>query len=107
MRDKLYCDFREMMRYRYGTRSHKIDFEEYCRYAHFQLEALTNYFMKAWSLNGKNEIDIEIAKKNIRENWTEKYKFSLSETISTIDDMPYQTKVRPILQFLNIKNNII
>lgn len=107
LRDKLYCDFREMMRYRYGTRSHKIDFEEYCRYAHFQLEALTNYFMKEWSLNSKNEIDIEIAKQNIRENWTEKYEFNLYGTISTIDDIPYQTKVRPILQFLNIKNNII
>ena len=29
VRDKLISDNREMMRYRYGTRSHKVDFEEF------------------------------------------------------------------------------
>ncbi len=44
VRDKLISDNREMMRYRYGTRSHKVDFEEYCRYAQLQAEMLLNYF---------------------------------------------------------------
>ena len=47
VRDKLISDNREMMRYRYGTRSHKVDFEEYCRYAQLQAEMLLNYFYTA------------------------------------------------------------
>ncbi len=41
---QLVSDNREMMRFRYGTRSHSIDFLEYCRYAHLQAEMLLNYF---------------------------------------------------------------
>ena len=35
-----------MLRYRYGVRSHKIDFFEFCRYAMLQVEQLLNYFYK-------------------------------------------------------------
>lgn len=44
VRDKLISDNREMMRFRFGTRSHKVDFEEFCRYAQLQAEMLLNYF---------------------------------------------------------------
>ena len=44
VRDKLISDNREMMRFRYGTRSHRVDFEEFCRYAQLQAEMLLNYF---------------------------------------------------------------
>ncbi|MDD6014782.1 MAG: hypothetical protein PUC18_00590 [Prevotellaceae bacterium] len=44
IREQLISDFREMLRYRYGVRSHKIDFSEYCRYAMLQVEQLINYF---------------------------------------------------------------
>ena len=44
IRNQLESDFREMLRYRYGVRSHKIDFDEFCRYAHLQAEALVNYY---------------------------------------------------------------
>lgn len=44
VRDRLDCDYREMMRYRYGVRSHQIDFDEYCRYANMQIEMLINFF---------------------------------------------------------------
>lgn len=33
-----------MMRYRYGTRYHKEDFSEFCRYAHLQIEMLLNHY---------------------------------------------------------------
>ena len=108
--NQLNADFREMMRYRYGTRSHKADFYEYCKYAHFQLEALTNYFMNIWSTPDEPEDakpDIELAKKNIKEYWIEKYELSFSETQKNIEDIPYQTKIRPILNFLKIKDKII
>lgn len=44
VRLQLISDNREMLRYRYGTRSHKIDFLEFCRYAHMQAEMLVNYY---------------------------------------------------------------
>ncbi len=44
VRNQLISDNREMMRFRYGTRYHEIDFDEFCRYAHFQVEMLLNYY---------------------------------------------------------------
>ena len=44
VRDQLVSDYREMLRYRYGVRSHKIDFSEYCRYAMLQIEQMLNYY---------------------------------------------------------------
>lgn len=44
VRDQLISDYREMLRYRYGVRSHKIDFSEYCRFAMLQVEQMLNYF---------------------------------------------------------------
>lgn len=44
VRDQLTSDYREMLRYRYGVRSHKIDFSEFCRYAMLQVEQLINYY---------------------------------------------------------------
>ena len=44
VRHQLEADYREMMRYRYGTRGHKIDFMEYCRYVQLQVEMLLNYY---------------------------------------------------------------
>lgn len=42
--NRLESDNREMMRYRFGVRSHKIDFNEFCRFAHLQAEMLINYY---------------------------------------------------------------
>lgn len=44
VRAKLISDNREMLRYRYGTRFHIIDFSEFCRYAQLQAEMLINYY---------------------------------------------------------------
>ena len=110
LRNQLNSDFREMMRYRYGTRSHKSDFYEYCKYAHFQLEAMTNYFMEIWSTPDEPEDaqpNIELAKKNIRENWKEKYPITFYDTIKSIEDIPYQNKVKSLLNFINIKDVLI
>ena len=46
IRNQLVSDFREMLRYRFGVRSHKIDFSEFCRYAILQAEQLLDYFYK-------------------------------------------------------------
>lgn len=40
IRSQLESDNREMMRYRFGVRSHAVDFKEFCRYASLQVEML-------------------------------------------------------------------
>jgi hypothetical protein len=44
-REQLFRDCIEMGRYEKGTPNHKIDFGEFCRYAHLQAEEMINYFM--------------------------------------------------------------
>lgn len=44
IRNQLVCDNREMLRYRFGVRSHKVDFNEFCRYAALQIEMLMYYY---------------------------------------------------------------
>ena len=46
VRRQLLSDYREMLRYQFGTRSHKVDFLEFCRYAHLQTEMLINYYLE-------------------------------------------------------------
>lgn len=47
-KNQLVSDYREMLRYRFGVRSHKIDFSEFCRYAILQVEQLLNYFYQTY-----------------------------------------------------------
>lgn len=63
IRAQLISDNREMMRYRYGTRFHIINFEEYCRYAHLQVEMLLNYYYDKTS-STLDEIKAHIVKYN-------------------------------------------
>lgn len=44
VRDRLQADYREMLRYEFGTRNHRIDFPEFCRYAVLQIEMLVNFY---------------------------------------------------------------
>lgn len=60
---QLISDNREMMRHRYGTRFHIINFDEYCRYAHLQVEMLLNYYYDKVN-NTLNEIKAHIVKYN-------------------------------------------
>lgn len=66
LRDVFNADCREMLRYRYGTRGHKIDFSEFCRYALMQVERLLNlYYSSKGSLD---EIKAYIKRFNPRAN---------------------------------------
>ncbi len=62
VRAQLISDNREMMRFRFGTRYHEIDFDEFCRYAHLQFEMLLNYFYDV-----KNNSDLCSIKNHIRQ----------------------------------------
>lgn len=44
IRNQLEADYREMLRYRYGLRAHKVDFMEFCRYVQLQAEMVLNYY---------------------------------------------------------------
>ena len=109
VRDVLVSDFREMMRYRYGTRSHKADFMEFCKYAHFQLEGLVNYFMEAWSLDDDDKPNVELAKQNIEENWPKNMpnKPKFRDEVKTVDDIDYFPKVTAITTFLEINSTVV
>lgn len=63
IRAQLISDNREMMRHRYGTRFHIINFDEYCRYAHLQVEMLLNYYYDRVD-NTLDEIKKHIVKYN-------------------------------------------
>ena len=70
IRNTLEADNREMMRFRYGTRGHKVDFDSYCCYAHFQAEMLLNYFYYT-----VNDGDLESIKEHITNNNPEADKY--------------------------------
>lgn len=54
---QLFRDCLEMGRFEAGTANHKIDFGEFCRYAHLQAEEMINYFFNKLSNSNINEID--------------------------------------------------
>ena len=66
VREQLVSDYREMLRYRMGVRSHIIDFSEFCRYAMLQVEHLLNYFY----MNRFESIEDVIRYINDNAKWT-------------------------------------
>ena len=63
VRESLFRDCVEMGRYEKGTPSHKIDFGEFCRYAHLQGEEMINYFFNKISNQNINIVDHFIQEK--------------------------------------------
>ena len=61
---QLISDNREMMRFRYGTRYHEINFKEFCRYAHLQSEMLLNYYYDIVNQSDMKSILTHIRKYN-------------------------------------------
>ena len=102
LHEHLVSDFREMMRYRYGCRSHKKDFYEFCKFAHFQLEALVNDYIELWSLDENQCFSAEKAIKNIQNNWpnTLDQKPTFREKIQSASDIDYFQKITAILKHL-------
>lgn len=78
VKNQLVSDYREMLRYRYGVRSHKIDFSEFCRYAILQVEQLLNYYYQ--NVYDSIEEIIDNINKNI--NWTTIEKVASIKSIS-------------------------
>jgi len=58
VREQLNRDCVEMHRHRLGKVNHKINFDEFCRYAHYQAEEMINYYLNVrFSKNIKEMID--------------------------------------------------
>lgn len=53
------ADYREMLRYRFGSRGHKIDFSEYCRFSLIIAERAFNIFYS-------KDVDIETIKNRLK-----------------------------------------
>jgi hypothetical protein len=62
-KESLFRDCLEMGRYEKGTPNHKINFGEFCRYAHLQAEEMINYFFNIITNNDINIIDQFIQEK--------------------------------------------
>jgi hypothetical protein len=57
-REQLFRDNLEMMRFQKGTPNHRINFGEYCRYAHLQAEEMINYFLNKISNSRIEKVEI-------------------------------------------------
>lgn len=76
------ADYREMLRYRFGSRGHKIDFSEYCRFAQIIAERALNILYS-------NEIDFETIKNRlIRFNTSAKI-----DNAKTLKDISFSVKL--------------
>ena len=106
VRDTLNADWREMMRIRYGLRGHRIDFEEYARFACLQVEMLLKYFYLKKYGDGNATLDA-IKQNYTRNNSTFKPKFiSLNLMVNNLEyefGWDYRTKL-PLLNIVEVRN---
>ncbi len=87
------ADYREMLRYRFGSRGHKIDFSEYCRYSLIISERALNIFYS-------KEIDIETIKNRLKT-------FNPSAKIdnaTALKDIPFSVKLWSFCNEHNLKS---
>jgi hypothetical protein len=106
---QLVSDNREMLRFRYGTRYHKIDFDEFCRYAHLQVEMLLNYFYDI-----KNSSDIKSIKDHIK-RYNPVVKIDTATDLSSIafnaklwafsNEMHLDNKLKELIENLRLARN--
>lgn len=91
VRNQLVSDNREMMRFRYGVRGHKIDFDEFCRFAHLQAEMLVNYYYKTTCSGFQNAKQrISLYNRNV----------SISDNYPEIESIAYGYKLKAIVSEL-------
>ena len=104
IRDQLTRDCIEMIRFHKETPNHKKNFEEFCRYAHLQVEEMLNYFYIK-----KFKDFAEVIK--IIMTYNEKYKPKSFPKL--IEQVPFLTKIIAFQAFtkpeytLSLHNNIV
>ena len=118
LRMRLESDWREMLRYRCGTRNHCIDYVRYCVHAHFQCEGLVNYFFSIYMGNSfKLDWFNECIERQNKINEDNKILYSVKaisvDSTKCIDEIiiniSYSTKLYVIIycfrEILNISDN--
>lgn len=94
VRNQLISDYREMMRFRYGTRYHEIDFDEFCRYALLQAEMLLNYYYDV-----KNHSNLGTIVSHIK---TYNTTASISSDVKTLSSISFNVKLWAFKAELNM-----
>ncbi len=89
-KDQLTRDCIEMIRYHKETPNHKKNFDEFCRYAHLQLEEMLNYF---FIKKFKTLTDIVNIIKSFNENYLPKV------NPRKIEQIPFLTKIIAFYSF--------
>lgn len=101
VRDLLIADYREMLRYEHGTRNHKIDFPEFCRFATLQIEMLTNYYFdekyKSNLLLMEQAIQM-FQQKQTNKTSSNKKLYKLQSNINDVSGIPLKIKL-PLLKY--------
>ena len=107
VRDTLNADWREMMRIRYGLREHKIDFEEYARFACLQVEMLLNYYyLKTY---GNSIATLDAIKQNYLNDPNTTFKPELMSLNLMVNNLQYEfgwdyRAKLPLLNIVEVRN---
>jgi hypothetical protein len=97
VRDQLHSDCIEMGRHRLGKRNHKIDFEEFGKYAHLQSEELVNYYY------GKKFGDDLLAINNDIHSYNNKYDYDPNK-LKQLGSIDYSIKLIALVNKLAISS---
>ena len=99
VRLQLLTDYREMLRFQFGTRSHRVDFLEFCRYAHLQVEMLVNYYFET-AFNGNFGMMIDAMKEQYAN-------FKVAEKASNISEVFFKSKLFYLMNIFGWARNDI
>lgn len=95
-RNQLIADSIQMQKYRLGKIDNKIDFAEYCRYAHYQAEELINYFF-----NRKFHFVRDA------QSYFEMYNDAFKEEWKTFEAIPYFRKMKVITAQIKVLKELM
>lgn len=93
IRECFNADYREMLRYRFGSRGHKIDFLEYCRFASIIGERILNIYYSRLS-------DLEQIKQEIKQ-YNAKVKL---DNIKSLASIAYSVKLWSFCNEFSLSN---
>ena len=98
LRDCFESDWREMLRFRFGTRGHNISFPEFCRYVLIQAERTLNVYY-----NIVFEKDFQKIKENItlHADWV-----YIPDKVNNVEGVAFAPKLDAFVKALNLKKEI-
>lgn len=98
-REQLFRDNLEMIRYRKGVANHKINYGEFCRYAHLQAEEMINYYFNKTFKPNMSDI-VQFIKKYAN-------KYNPQKLPSQIHHIDYSFKLIAITKSVSFKKETV